>query len=557
MGECFNSFQKGFSIQNTTNDSIYYPERALSSHQGYKLDKKFEDYLTRSGGSMTGTLLSCSVVPTQSDSYDMGSPSKRYNSVYSNNFIGTVTGTATSATKFSSMKTIELTGAVTGSVNFDASQKIVLATAVNHNHDLNYLKLSGGNMTGNIRFINNSTGILKADGTWGICIDGNGSMNVGNLGSATYVMSYGGVAVNNQAGNLVVRNYSAGGNYMEVGVGVGDTFLHNGTSGAYLQMSNDGYLRYNNNPVYHTGYKPSAADVGALPTSGGTMTGRLYTNEFIQFNTIEAGILDRFGRKAFTTFSYANNVAIGYGMYDDPNDSTSTCNIYGNGIEIRPGVGDVRCDGHFIPWTSGSYILGASNKKWKEVYANSGSINTSDRKLKNTILSLTDKYEQLFFGLKPVVYKFNNGESNRFHVGYVAQDIEKTMYDTGLTSTDFAGLCKTKLYRQHGNPYVGMSEQEARDKNISLEDWNKGSEFIDINTDETYYDYALRYEEFISLNTHMIQKLYARIDEIEVKLSMKDNLEFTGLGEIVYDKTNLGELVKDNEELFPITKITK
>ena len=43
--------------------------------------------------------------------------------------------------------------------------------------------------------------------------------------------------------------------------------------------------------------------------------------------------------------------------------------------------------------------------------------------------------------------------------------------------------------------------------------------YIDSESNEEKY--ALRYEEFIALNTHMIQKLYKRIEELE-KLIKKE-----------------------------------
>ena len=60
-----------------------------------------------------------------------------------------------------------------------------------------------------------------------------------------------------------------------MGVGSGDVYIHNPTSNKYLQLGDDGVLRYSNNPIYHSGYKPSANDVGALPTTGGTLTDKL------------------------------------------------------------------------------------------------------------------------------------------------------------------------------------------------------------------------------------------------------------------------------------------
>lgn len=54
-----------------------------------------------------------------------------------------------------------------------------------------------------------------------------------------------------------------------------DIFIHNAISEKYLQLKEDGSLQYSNNRIYHEGFKPTAADVGAVSKAGDTMTGGL------------------------------------------------------------------------------------------------------------------------------------------------------------------------------------------------------------------------------------------------------------------------------------------
>ncbi len=128
----------------------------------------------------------------------------------------------------------------------------------------------------------------------------------------------------------------------------------------------------------------------------------------------------------------------------------------------------------FIP-SSNNIGLGASNYKWKEVYAVAGTINTSDLKLKNSVKSLPQKYKDLFMLFNPVIYKMNDGTSNRFHVGFGAQHVERAMKKLKMDSKDFAGLIKTPVLNKKGNPVKGK------------------------------YDYGLRYTEFIGLNAAVTQ----------------------------------------------------
>ena len=67
---------------------------------------------------------------------------------------------------------------------------------------------------------------------------------------------------------------------------------------------------------------------------------------------------------------------------------------------------------------------------------------SSDRRLKNNISSDLDRYIPFFMRLQPSVYRFNSGRSGRFHTGFIAQEVEDALRDSGLSTQDFAGLVK-------------------------------------------------------------------------------------------------------------------
>lgn len=154
-------------------------------------------------------------------------------------------------------------------------------------------------------------------------------------------------------------------------------------------------------------------------------------------------------------------------------------NIYGNQVSLigqtPTGKGDIHIDGASIYMTT---ISGG-------VYSNGSLIATSDKRVKKDISSFDKRYENFFMSLSPSIYKFINGTSDRYHSGFISQETEEALVSNGLTTKDFAG-------------------------------------FIIYNDPETNKEkYALRYEEFIALNTHMIQKLYKRIEKLEKKLESK------------------------------------
>lgn len=141
----------------------------------------------------------------------------------------------------------------------------------------------------------------------------------------------------------------------------------------------------------------------------------------------------------------------------------------------------------FAPYKNGNIPLGSPSYRWGQIYSTSATINTSDRNTKKDIVSLDDdKTKEFVMNLNPVSYKFKDGTSGRTHTGLIAQDVEETLYDIGLTEKDFAGLCKDKKF------------------------------IDDKETDE--YLYGLRYEEFISPLIKMVQMQQKEIEELKERI---------------------------------------
>lgn len=151
--------------------------------------------------------------------------------------------------------------------------------------------------------------------------------------------------------------------------------------------------------------------------------------------------------------------------------------------------------------------LGSGSYRWKQLFATTATISTSDRNLKKDIYQLTDTHLDFFLKLQPVSFLFKDGESGRTHIGFIAQDVEQAMSECGLTDLDFAGFCKDQKVE------VFFEEDENGDK------IEKERPILDENGNPDYI-YSLRYEEFIALNTYVIQKLWKRVDAVE-----KENIE--------------------------------
>lgn len=146
---------------------------------------------------------------------------------------------------------------------------------------------------------------------------------------------------------------------------------------------------------------------------------------------------------------------------------------------------DVACSGDFRPRDKGSNSLGTNMYKWSDVYAVNGTIVTSDANVKKDVVHDLTGYESFFNALSPCTYKFIDGESGRTHLGMISQDVEKALVDCNISDMDFAGFIKSPKKDEEGNIVHGE------------------------------YTYALRYGEFIPLLIWQVQKLKARVAELE------------------------------------------
>lgn len=161
----------------------------------------------------------------------------------------------------------------------------------------------------------------------------------------------------------------------------------------------------------------------------------------------------------------------------------------GDGIGISTDQGGIRiesADNVYIASTYNTRILldDEAAKIGPNVWATNGTvIYDSDRNLKNSIEYDLSKYRRFLLDLKPCRFKFNDGRSGRYHLGVIAQDVEQSLADNGITPEEFSGWCKSPIK-------------------------NKKKEI-------TGYTYGIRYDSFIPLNIMLIQELLKRVEKLE------------------------------------------
>lgn len=157
-------------------------------------------------------------------------------------------------------------------------------------------------------------------------------------------------------------------------------------------------------------------------------------------------------------------------------------------------------NGNLIP-SSSSVYCGTNPNPFAGGYSSGGWKTTSDRRKKKDFRKLLedDRFERFFELLQPMKYRLIEND-DKMHIGFVAQDVEQAMKCCGISENEFYGL-----------EHAVFSEKDFE----SNEEWEK---FLEQNGGANDM-YTLCYQEFIALNTAMIQKLQNRCNDFERRLS--------------------------------------
>ena len=104
--------------------------------------------------------------------------------------------------------------------------------------------------------------------------------------------------------------------------------------------------------------------------------------------------------------------------------------------------------------------LGQSSNRFDDVYATNGTIQTSDRNLKQDIEELSDAERRVAVAAKGLLRKFRwkdavaeKGDNARIHFGIIAQDLEAAFTAEGLDAGRYAMFISTTWWEHEGEKY--------------------------------------------------------------------------------------------------------
>ena len=192
-----------------------------------------------------------------------------------------------------------------------------------------------------------------------------------------------------------------------------------------------------------------------LNASGINITGNVYS-DYISANSIDTN-----QSVSANILSASESVSVDGVTIDGYNFSSSHFTRIQNHVVLGYGSG--------TPSQSVNFNLYADN-----VYSNNNNA-SSDERIKDIYNIETDKINKLYAQLKPIEYIFKNDEDKLRHFGFGAQSINKALDGSGLKHSDFGIVSDV------------------------------GTKYVD-------------YNNFIALNTFMIQQLITKIEKLEEKV---------------------------------------
>lgn len=299
------------------------------------------------------------------------------------------------------------TWATFGTSNLTIGTSSSTAAAGNHNHDSTYLKLSGGNITGNLNIGSSGAGgYLNGSAT-------NGGCNSIMLGDDVWLGDV------NLGGIMGMKS---------TGANCGFRFLNSsGTNIGTLQSAN-GTLTFNDQTIIHSGNIGSQAVASATKaTQDGS--GNTITSTYLKKSgdSMTGGYLDVYYNNTKRMSLYSNN-SIPENYLIGWSGKTVVYSNDGTGV-------DLRCDTDNN--TSGVRVTSKAANAWKTMYALAFS-SQSSRLAKENIIPFSDEDGLKLLELEPVHFDYKEcmgGQKN--NVGLIAEDVYEVLPNTVNMPEDY------------------------------------------------------------------------------------------------------------------------
>lgn len=139
------------------------------------------------------------------------------------------------------------------------------------------------------------------------------------------------------------------------------------------------------------------------------------------------------------------------------------------------GANFAKFDGDVLPAGDNARKLGNTSLRFAQLYAGTATINTSDEREKQQISLVPDEWLDAWAEVNYVTFKFNKqveekGDDARWHVGVIAQSIERAFEKYGLDAFKIGILCYDEWKDEDGNSHnlYGIRADECQFLEMAL-----------------------------------------------------------------------------------------
>ena len=233
--------------------------------------------------------------------------------------------------------------------------------------------------------------------------------------------------------------------------------------------------------LYARMYQDSAGKITLMRPNGSAVFQVVNDYNYSSYQTASIWITSGSNTNGHLYFGQQGNEAKGWVVYGNNTNEMQ----FGTSGTTRFWINNT---GIVHPHGNGTQDLGASTRRWKDIYATNTSIQTSDVRDKTNIADV-DYGLDFINGLRPVTYTWddrNGYTGTRTHMGFVAQEVAELMGDEATNRAVWIN-----------SPSVDYTDSETGE--VTTEPDSQG----------------LRYAELMAPMVKAIQELTARIEALE------------------------------------------
>jgi hypothetical protein len=199
--------------------------------------------------------------------------------------------------------------------------------------------------------------------------------------------------------------------------------------------------------AWEYGFYSDSPDIGFFYIGAGSPFAAQDASQNITFAIIGSGSIE-LGNTAIAGTRYIDFHSSGFNSdYDARILALGGSSTNGQGA-LTLAASSINCTAAIRPSVDTGSALGGPSNRWTEVFAATGTINTSDEREKQDISLLDAAEKRVAVAIKGLVKKFRfksavqaRGENARIHVGVIAQEVVAAFTAEGLDAARYGILC--------------------------------------------------------------------------------------------------------------------